>query len=54
MDVGPFVPQESHCFCAIRRDVQVDMHIGVFKRLPREPDIAIALTKIDRPSAQLN
>ena len=33
-------PQESHCFCPIRRDVQVDMHLGVFKRFPREPDIA--------------
>jgi hypothetical protein len=46
----PLAPQKSHCFCPIRRDVQVDRHLGVFKHFPREPNIAktifIYLTQI--------
>src|ERR1700730_13436295 len=35
--------QKVHCFCPVRRHVQVDIHLGVFKRFPREPDIAGAV-----------
>ena len=36
-------PQELQCFHAIGGNVQVDMHLRLFKRFPREPDIACTI-----------
>src|ERR1700680_2618087 len=35
--------QKVHCFCPTPRHVQLDMQLGVFKRFPREPNIAGAV-----------